>query len=52
MCLVLDQFLWGHSSRVCDISCSLDTYSIDTDHYANFGILRKTKIESVGCAFY
>ena len=21
MCLVLDQFLWGHSSRVCDISC-------------------------------
>ena len=23
MCLVLDQFLWGHSSRVCDISCSV-----------------------------
>ena len=23
MCLVLDQFLWGHSSRVCDISCFL-----------------------------
>ena len=23
MCLMLDQFLWGHSSRVCDISCSL-----------------------------
>ena len=23
MCLVLDQFLWGHSSRVCDISCLL-----------------------------
>ena len=22
MCLMLDQFLWGHSSRVCDISCS------------------------------
>ena len=21
MCLILDQFLWGHSSRVCDISC-------------------------------
>ena len=21
MCLVLDLFLWGHSSRVCDISC-------------------------------
>ena len=21
MCLVLDQFLWGHLSRVCDISC-------------------------------
>ena len=23
MCLMLDQFLWGHSSRVCDISCYL-----------------------------
>ena len=23
MCLMLDQFLWGHSSRVCDISCFL-----------------------------
>ena len=21
MCLILDQFLWGHSSHVCDISC-------------------------------
>ena len=21
MCLILDQFLWGHSSQVCDISC-------------------------------
>ena len=21
MCLMLDQFLWGHPSRVCDISC-------------------------------
>ena len=21
MCLMLDQFIWGHSSRVCDISC-------------------------------
>ena len=21
MCLVLEQILWGHSSRVCDISC-------------------------------
>ena len=21
MCLMLDQFFWGHSSRVCDISC-------------------------------
>ena len=23
MCLMLDQFLWGHSSRYCDISCSI-----------------------------
>ena len=23
MCLMLDQFLWGHSSCVCDISCLL-----------------------------
>ena len=29
MCLMLDQFLWGHSSRVCDISCKFDfRYSI------------------------
>ena len=21
MCLMLDQFLWGHLSRVCDVSC-------------------------------
>ena len=21
MCLMLDQFLWGHLSRFCDISC-------------------------------
>ena len=27
MCLILDQFLWGHSSRVCDISCSKLTFS-------------------------
>ena len=31
---------------------SLDTCSIDTDHYANFRIFRKEKIESVDCAFY
>ena len=24
---MLDQFLWGHSSRVCDISCSTFTFS-------------------------
>ena len=24
---MLDQFLWGHSSRVCDISCSIINYS-------------------------
>ena len=24
MCLMLDQILWGHSSHVCDISCSND----------------------------
>ena len=28
MCLVLDQFLWGHSSRVCDISCSSLSYDV------------------------
>ena len=27
MCLMLDQFLWGHSSRVCDISCSKLAFS-------------------------
>ena len=28
MCLILDQFLWGHSSRVCDISCFSKFYII------------------------
>ena len=28
MCLVLDQFLWGHSSHVCDISCCLSKHVI------------------------
>ena len=37
MCLMLDQFLWGHSSRDCDISCSYfstKTYVVGTlkDH--------------------
>ena len=27
MCLMLEQFLWGHSSRVCDISCSEAVWS-------------------------
>ena len=26
ICLMLDQFLWGHSSRVCDISCCSLSY--------------------------
>ena len=31
MCLILDQFLWGHSSRVCDISCfSVKDFSATT----------------------
>ena len=29
MCLMLDQFLWGHSSHVCDISCFLQGPSGD-----------------------
>ena len=27
MCLMLDQFLWGHSSRDCDISCFKTNFS-------------------------
>ena len=30
MRLMLDQFLWGHSSRVCDISCSIKDFSATT----------------------
>ena len=31
MCLILDQFLWGHSSRVCDISCFFSIFAgLDT----------------------
>ena len=29
MCLMLDQSLWGHSSRVCDISCSIPSWHND-----------------------
>ena len=35
MCLMLDQFLWGHSSRVCDISCSLKDISWTTGPNSN-----------------
>ena len=28
MCLMLDQFLWGLSSRVCDISCSIQSHFV------------------------
>ena len=34
MCLVLDQFLWGHSSRVCDISCSCEIHGIEKKVFA------------------
>ena len=28
MCLMLDQFLWGHSSRVGDISCFMTGFAL------------------------
>ena len=37
MCLMLDQFLWGHSSRVCDIFCLEMFWVIQ---YSNFKCLR------------
>ena len=37
MCLMLDQFLWGHSSRVCDIFCLEMFWVIQ---YSNFKFLR------------
>ena len=38
MCLMLDQFLWGHSSRVCDISCSFSPMEFSvTDFSAPIG---------------
>ena len=49
MCLVLDQFLWGHSSRVCDISCFLQNQgSHRLEKYMNLeGFLEKSlKIKS------
>ena len=33
MCLMLDQFLWGHSSRVCDISCFLRNFTSAIFHF-------------------
>ena len=35
MCLMLDQFLWGHSSRDCDISC----YAILSYALSSFAII-------------
>ena len=29
MCLLLDQFLWGHSSHVCDISCYTPNFGLN-----------------------
>ena len=34
MCLVLDQFLWGHLSRVCDISCLFQHFAFKLHFYA------------------
>ena len=31
MCLMLDQFLWGHSSRNCDIACFYNSNFSMTD---------------------
>ena len=35
MCLMLDQFLWGHSSRVCDISCFFCIYRLLNSSLSN-----------------
>ena len=35
ICLMLDQFLWGHSSRVCDISCS-SSHLTNINHFVDF----------------
>ena len=43
MCFMLDQFLWGHSSRDCDISCSacpLTCYTDCTTVYFVKGVIR------------
>ena len=36
MCLILDQFLWGHSSRVCDISCYFIFYFLFFNSFYNY----------------
>ena len=43
MCLILDQFLWGHSSRVCDISCFFLFFPTISDLSATFLQKNKTK---------
>ena len=40
MCLMLDQFLWGHSSHVCDISCLVLNYFTEVQWF----ILKKIVI--------
>ena len=39
MCLMLDQFLWGHSSHVCDISCFVHGRLITFFSHANFTVM-------------
>ena len=45
MRLIIDQFLWGHSSLVCDISCSTQYIKIITDYKKigyNTNVLQET----------
>ena len=41
MCLMLNQFLWGHSSRYCDFSCSLKNfiYAIKIHNFSSFSLI-------------
>ena len=44
MCLMLDQFLWGHSSRVCDISClqwDPDQMASSDSNWSGFAAFKK-----------
>ena len=50
MCFMLDQFLWGHSSHYCDISCSTANLFFNTNFKAARAAVTGFKLSMYHCA--